>query len=95
MRTLIILVSSVFVFACGGKPSAEKCTQLADHVVSLAGKKPSPPADADPAKLEAIKEREAKQKKSIEDGCAAMPESVVDCMLAAKDQAGYTACRPQ
>jgi hypothetical protein len=107
MRTLFIIVSSVFVLACDGKPSAEKCAKVAEHVVSLSTKSAVGDAaaksgsarellaTADAAKTVAEDARNSKQYKAILEGCQQVPESVADCMLAAKDHAEFGACRPK
>lgn len=103
---LIATALTTFTIACGGSASPEKCKQVAEHVVGLSVKNAAGEAGAKAgsasellavagaAEDAAAKARNSPQYKKIEEGCQKVPESVADCMLAAKDVSALAACRP-
>ncbi len=107
MRTSFLVSFSLFVMACGGSASPEKCEKVAEHVVSLSlksavgdaaaasGSTDELIATADAAKIASAEARNSPQFKKIQEGCQKVPESIADCMLAATSVADLGACRPK
>lgn len=108
MRTSFLMLPFVaLTVACGGSASPEKCLQVAEHVVGLsvrnaageAGAKAGSAREllggAEAAKAAAEQARNSPQFKQIQEGCMQVPESIADCMLAAKNVTELAGCRPK
>lgn len=108
MRASFLMLPFVaLTVACGGSASPEKCLQVAEHVVGLsvqnaageAGAKAGSAREllggAEAAKVAAEQARNSPQFKQIQEGCQKVPESIADCMLAAKNVSELAGCQPK
>lgn len=106
IKAVTLLSLSTLVIGCGAKATPEKCSAVAEHMVSVTTKAAAGEVGAkadSAAELLAVGENAAKiseearnspQYKKIYEGCLDVPASVADCILAAKDIDAVMACQP-
>ncbi len=107
IKALALMSLSMLAIGCGGKASPEKCTAVAEHMVTVTTKAAAGEAGAkagSAAELLAVGEnagkiseeaRKSPQYQQIYEGCQQLPTSIADCILAAKDLEGVMACQPK
>jgi hypothetical protein len=82
--------------SCSDTPSPERCEKLLDHVVELQLQEAGQGKDLPAAMKDAVKGQKGEVAAYVRDSfmaqCAKLPNSFVDCAVAAKTTAEYADC---
>ena len=93
MRAALALVFVAVLASCGGKPSADKCEEVADHMLQIftnpTGIDAAPPIEAERKKYKAATPTKAYLIERCQD---TMSGDRADCILKATDEAALARC---
>jgi hypothetical protein len=95
----LVLMLGVAAAGCSATPSPERCEKLLEHVVELQLQEAGQGKDLSAAMKDAVKGQKGEVAAYVRESflvqCAKLPNSFVDCAVAAKTTAEYADCAKQ